>query len=541
MIASGIQVDCTTKFNAETRPSNCVLNLQILVEHFTSVPDENITSLRILGLHTAQYENRLEVFFQPSRELFASPPNVSTIVAKNLRCSWNSISTLTQHFRVVNGYFPKNVDSEDVYSDLSLIVNFKTQGVNLLGWSPIVEDLGQTNTMSQQLSSKGREMIHDEQTKSTRSLLSLPGMEEVRSLVLVHGTMEESFMELPPVKMNNMFVSQYTSLIVLQGYHWPELRYLELEQTSFSLEDILLLNNSIPQLSYLKLYIPFQNIPEAVWTFDWDTLPWKTGFVAVYIKPLRLCDEVVELNLKAKIISGKIPQIHFYDANERNPFCNGYLRKQLDVDFSMNELNLLGFFQFTFHDSFYISLNLSHNILTSVDIFTRFHVSRNANYPQVSTLDPSYNKLNDSVTYNSDFLLIRSLTELYLNHNKYQDFPKYLTEIEDRQYQFDMSYNYLENPNINFDEISYMDFSSLREIYFKHNLLTEIPDITTPDITYRATFLEHGDFSYNKITFRSVWPSTIDIKPATEQKTMLSLQFNLIAEMDLPKLKAKSN
>ena len=73
--------------------------------------------------------------------------------------------------------------------------------------------------MSQHLSTSGREMINNyskEETKSIRSHLPLPGMEEVQSLVLQHGIVEDNFMQLPPVKMNNMFVSEDTSLTVLR-------------------------------------------------------------------------------------------------------------------------------------------------------------------------------------------------------------------------------------------------------------------------------------------------------------------------------------
>ena len=80
----------------------------------------------------------------------------------------------------------------------------------MLAWSLIEEDLGQPNSMSQHLSTSGREMLHNdskEETKSTRSLLPQPGMEEVQSLVLQHGIVEDNFMQLPPVKMNDMFVS----------------------------------------------------------------------------------------------------------------------------------------------------------------------------------------------------------------------------------------------------------------------------------------------------------------------------------------------
>ena len=70
-----------------------------------------------------------------------------------------------------------------------------------------------------------------------------------------------------------------------------------------------------------------------------------------------------------------------------------------------------------------------------------------------------------------------------------------------------MSYNYLVNPNVNFDEITYDDFSSLREINFRNNFLVEIPAFT-----YRSILLKHADFSNNKITFSTVWPSTMDIR-----------------------------
>ena len=266
---------------------------------------------------------------------------------------------------------------------------------------------------------------------SGKRLIPLPGMETVTSLVLHEGTIrEKSGRELPPIMMENIFARNITIPGVLQDYLWPELSYIELEVTDFMLTDILALNNTVPNLSYLKLYVPFGAIPETVWTFDWDSLPWRTGFVAVYSELADLCTENVYLNLANRIASHQIPPIHFYDAVNRYYTCL-YIQFHLDIDFSDNAMESLGFFQFTFWEDFNIRLNIRNNHLYGCDVIKRFHVIENVIYPKqecdvvakVRMLDLSFNYLNYFSMFSSDFLLLKQLNELYLHHNDYTSLP----------------------------------------------------------------------------------------------------------------------
>ena len=59
------------------------------------------------------------------------------------------------------------------------------------------------------------------------------------------------------------------------------IRYLQLYIHNFNLIHILALNKTVPKLMYLEISVPFSSIPNVVWTFDRDSLPLKTGFVAL--------------------------------------------------------------------------------------------------------------------------------------------------------------------------------------------------------------------------------------------------------------------
>ena len=247
-----------------------------------------------------------------------------------------------QHFHIKNTHTPVVNSNKDVYDDLTSVARFDTTGLKLLAWSPVSE-----NKTDRQISDSVRGSLSgtksNAEASSGKHLFPLPGMETVTSLVLHEGTIrEKSVWELPPIMMENMFARNITIPRVLQDYLWPELSYVELEVTDFMLTDILALNITVPNLSYLKLYVPFGAIPEIVWTFDWDSLPWSTGFVVVYSELADLCTENVNLNLANRITSHQIPPIHFYDAVNRYYTCL-YIQFHLDIDFSEKRYGIFGF------------------------------------------------------------------------------------------------------------------------------------------------------------------------------------------------------
>ena len=65
---------------------------------------------------------------------------------------------------------------------------------------------------------------------------------------------------------------------VLHQCRWPELRYIEIWTNYILPHDILALQKTVPKLTNLKLFVPSKDIPDVVWTIDWDSLHWRTGF-----------------------------------------------------------------------------------------------------------------------------------------------------------------------------------------------------------------------------------------------------------------------
>ena len=533
---------CTISTVPET--SDCVWDLQQLVPHNT-IKDFLVFQAKSLS----DTSEKLQVRFEPSQTLLDEPLILQEVTLKNLQCSWRQVYLLMQHFRINNTYHPVVNSNDDVYNDLTSVARFDTTGLRLLAWSPSVI---MNNKITNQISDPVHGSLPD--TKSSTEfplethLFPLPGMDTVTSLVFHEGIIREKSdtgRELPPIMMENMFARNITIPWVLQEYLWPELRYVELEVTDFRLVDILVLNTTVPNLNYLKLYIPFGAIPEIVWTFDWDSLPWRTGFVAVYSELADLCTENVELNLTHRITSHQIPPIHFYDAVNRYYTCP-YIQFHLDIDFSDNGMESLGYFQFTFWEDFNIRLNLSKNNLYGCDVIKRFNVINNVIYPKqecdvvakVRMLDLSFNYLNYFSMFRTDFLLLKRLNELHLHHNDYTSLPT--CSIGTYQYQIkdlrelrtiDMSHNSL-GSSINWGDLSYDDFSTLLEVDFHNNSITHLPSFV-----YQARYLTSADFSGNQVTFENIWPPDMAVRPERLETTVVHLGSNWIEDLDLSVLK----
>ena len=533
-------VQCTAA--TKDHCSRCTIHLPNLVGLIWN--SDQIRSLEISGFHTGDSDEKLHIEFLASPDLQHKVYEINKLVLRNLRCSWNHLAILMKQFHIVDNYFPEVYNNDDVYSDLTPVVNFKIQGLQLISWSPADEVIMSKNAISYDARSSSAVSKDPHGISSAESWIKT-----TTSLVILHGNVRYYGDRTPPVAIDDIFTNNITLPRILKTNLWPQLKYLELEVTQINVFDMLTLKTTMPKLNYLKLYVPLEGIPEEIWTFDWNLLPWRTGFVAVYTNPSNLCDEHVKLNLKNKVTVNTIPPVNFYDAVDRYGYCDNYLKLNLDIDFSNNNLSSLGYFQFTFEGNFNIKLNLSHNNLTSVALSNRYNVIRHASYhkrdcdviAKVRMLDLSFNHLHDSSRLSSDFLLLKHLKELYLDHNYLTKLPKHKTLFHGKEYTFrlkhleelsilHMEHNLLITSDVNFDELSYDEFSSLREIYFQGNFLT-----TMPAFIYKAKYLTVADFSDNFISYYEISPYNpeIDIKNSGQERTAIHLESNLISVLDL--------
>ena len=179
---------------------------------------------------------------------------------------------------------------------------------------------------------------------------------------------------------------------LLKTYFWPELTYLELDLTDFTISDVNTLKETVPKLNYMKINMLAHQVPDIVWTFNWNFLPWRTGFVIFPIftfTEIALNMQILALDLKGKIQTGQIPPVHIsYDVNAFVwHLVLGYKKVTvLHVDFSNNGLYSLGHF-WIMTDNRNIYQNFSHNNLWKVDDFTdRFHMITFLINPKSQTL-----------------------------------------------------------------------------------------------------------------------------------------------------------
>ena len=101
------------------------------------------------------------------------------------------------------------------------------------------------------------------------------------------------------------------------------------------------------------------NIPDIVWTFDWDSLPLRTGFI-VYDHHY---NDTGRLDLMQKIKSHEIPPVHFHYGNgivNQIYYDKTQKPSQQYLDFSHDDLESLGYLEATLTENISLLLNLSH-------------------------------------------------------------------------------------------------------------------------------------------------------------------------------------
>ena len=452
--------------------------------------------------------------FEISPLLIQNPVRLRELTLRYIACSWAQLTVLMQHFYIHGNWYPSPSTKQEVFNDLKVTQTntIVHKGLQLQDWFPVDEKIGDDQIVQEYVFESG--------------LTPLIGMEKIDSLVL-HLFTRAIYSQFDLIIQNPtsyLFPRSTTFRIpeVLQNYIWPELKYLELDITDFNITEILKLRDAAPNLKYLKFYFPYGIIPDAVWTIDWNMLPWKTGFIY-------MAQNILLLDLISKVIKYDPPPIHFLFRQKYYSFsCNK--KKNLFVDLSNNQLTNRDYFHFSFETEYDLHLNFSNNDFLSVNILEKFSF-QNIFDQRVNiflrTLDLSHNNLDntDISSSQSDFLNFTEIRELYLHHNQYTYLPHYQTspwnintlanlkelQILDLSHNSIVDYRTSEVVSLpydcNFINFNYDEFSQIRELYFQYNELTHLTDYV-----YQAKHLTVADFSYNKIPFGKIWPKNVTIK-----------------------------
>ena len=444
-------------------------------------------------------DTEAEIYTKPFLKMINNPIHIKHIYVvsdQEASMTWSNISLLMRHFRIVNTTFPQPSTNQDVYEELMS----ESIPQELYLYLPSYNDIESESYVGSEF--------------STDTLQPIPGLETVKSLVLgkvlkVGYTKRLDYLDVFP--------------LVLQTHLWPELCYLMLFIKHMNSSVILVLKETAPKLNYLKLQFDPNNIPDLVWMFDWDSLPWRTGFVI----SIHYEGESYELDLKNKIKLLTIPPIVISTDVWK-------WKQRIQIDISYNELYSLKLLMFKLVEQD-VSLNFSHNNLGAVNITCLRET------PKV--LDLSYNHLHDSKGFdlnriNNYFLDYSHLHELYLQHNNFTQLPftllsdyaniKSIKDLNELRI-LDMSHNFI--TTINSESLIRDDFSPLLWISFKNNSLSSLPNSV-----YSARYLTHADFSSNRISFRNIWPQTIQLTKRTKKQTSIYLSENSISDLDLSEL-----
>ena len=498
-----------------------------------------------------------ELLVQPWWPLMDNPPHLEFI---HLHfpcciCSWSQLSMFMRHFRIVNNQCPEPKTNEEVFKELKewineiispkgLLLNFdsydtiKHSNDECTGNYRIFDD-GTKNekytalesTTDNDGSASYDELPAESIRKNTTEGISLPtlsGMETVTCMIL-------NSQITGPYNQTSII---YTWPSAFNQYTWPELSYLEIVVNNLSslTPSILTLNKTMPKLTYLKLGIPFERISDIMYTFDWESLPFRTGFYAFYDDLDVACWQTQTLDLKAKITSRYLP-----------PICVMYIldapcQRIEIVDMSQNGLTTLDYIHFdlmpyNFNPSVF-KFNLSHNSFQSVSLFSRFDQCKLPFGLETQLiLDLSFNELETN-SY-ADFMQFLDMSELYLSHNKYTELPYYKTV--NRKYTLsdfkqlevlDLSYNplYLHpwpEDGCLFQELCTNDFTPIKKLYLIGNKI-----MIVPRFVYTVKHLTYIDLSFNRMF---EWPIVyffgMHLLPDRNVHTKINLNFNRIRQV----------
>ena len=333
------------------------------------------------------------IYIKPSESLLKNPAYIKRVFVYSIYAgiSWTNISLLMQHFHMVSNTFPEPRTDQVVFEELKDPWNSatNTEGLFLALHTYNDDDSFLRNDCEHEFNANYKrnnskttshddELLNDSQRNFSTGFKSYLHVGNTNTTEVMDNSMRQ-FNSLPELdKVNSLvlglglYPDDYP--LVLQQYLWPELRNLLIQVKDVNLTQILDLKRTAPKLNCLSLGFHMGNIPDFVWTFDWDSLPWKTGFAFVfYHKPRNFTG-------KFRLISGSktepsiIPPVNFYYAfsvlTQISYSHTTHKALQIDrsplyhyLDFSHNRLETLGYFQATLINNMNLYLNFSHNNL----------------------------------------------------------------------------------------------------------------------------------------------------------------------------------
>ena len=436
------------------------------------------------------------LYVKPDHSMMYYPPTVKKIWVVSAGMPWTQLGSLMRHFHL-NSTYPQPQNNQQVMEQLGI---GRVQGLEL----QYNNDIG-TEADDDHSDGSGDFEFNDDDddrnnTDSTEPLRTIRGLDTVNSLML----------GIPPFAF-------YLDGIptVLQDYLWPELRYLRLCVKHFNSTQILSLKETAPKLNYLELWVYADNIPDAVWMFDWDSLSWRTGF---YVED----GWGTSLDLRGRISLHKIAPIYLYLDSSNSIF---------NIDLSENGLTSLDYIKFSYRyldiyglvdNQGDITFKLDHNRLRSLSIYSRI----NEGADRVRVLNLSHNRLQGD---DSDFLLLTGLRELYLSYNNYDKLPQFTLEGQKKIFHrvsdlreltiLDLSHNHIHVdsasyhlPGGPFGDLSCDAHSPIETMLLHNNSIQAIPEFVF------ISSLSYIDLSYNGMT---EWPIIY-----TEKMNQISDHYN---------------
>ena len=278
----------------------------------------------------------------PSQTLVSNPANLTR--ADTMSIDANQLSILMKNFNITALLYTKLATNSDVYSNIQYLDKFGKKPEMMQGlWLTLIPHI-RFEPLLPFLGLEGTTTEVDPNERNTSSLIHYPDLETLN--------------------FNQDFKLKFPC--ILRTYLWPELCYLKLTLKYFNLNHVMDLRLIAPKLNCLKLYIHNNISSDATWSFDWDSLPWKTGFVLLQNVT---CIQRLTINLRSRIKSHYIPTIHFCYGNKDRQLLS------LNMDLICNQLGSLGYLQITI-SYIDIYLNFSHNNLSllDTDFKEKFHI-----------------------------------------------------------------------------------------------------------------------------------------------------------------------
>ena len=248
---------------------------------------------------------RESIYIKSSESFLNSPAHVKQVWVDSDHAfmSWTNVSLLMQHFCIISNTFPQPRTDQDMFVELKdpYKSTLSTQGFLLTvityndedSWAEVDNDNDRNDSNSEETKQINVSLKPNNNQQLPIDAQSIPNSAQDKDFYRGNFTnvSETGLMTNPVIRplhsipeleivsslMFNKLMDDFPP--VLRSHIWPELCYLYLYVKNIKSIDIVALNKMAPKLNYLILWIPIANIPDFVWTFDWDLLPWRTGLI----------------------------------------------------------------------------------------------------------------------------------------------------------------------------------------------------------------------------------------------------------------------